>query len=142
MEVKERSWTNILIDRPFQLKLMGYFVAVFVVTTFSLYSTTYLFFWNLRNKGLNVGIPEDHIFYEFLLNQKHDLDMLFIGLAVFNFILLLAVGFIISHRIAGPIYKLKQHLKDPKLKNEPLQFRQNDFFKELGPMLNDYKDKK
>lgn len=68
--------------------------------------------------------------------------MLFIGLAVFNFILLLAVGFIISHRIAGPIYKLKQHLKDPKLKNEPLQFRQNDFFKELGPMLNDYKDKK
>ena len=79
MTVKERSWTNILINRSFQLKLMGYFVLLFIVTTISLYSTTFLFFWNMKNKGLNVGIPEGHVFYQFLLNQKHDLDMLFIG---------------------------------------------------------------
>lgn len=142
MNVKERSWTNILINRPFQLKLIGYFVLLFILTTISLYSTTFLFFWNLRNKGLNVGIPEGHAFYQFLLNQKHDLDMLFIGLAAFNFVLLLTVGFIVSHRIAGPIHKLKQHLQDPNLKNEPLQLRQTDFFKELGPIVNEHKEKK
>src|SRR5688572_18823596 len=102
MSVKERSWTRILINGPFQFKLLSYFVVLFILTTISLYSTTYLFFWSMKNKGLNVGIPEGHIYYQFLLNQKHDLDMLFIGLAVFNLVLLLTVGFIVSHRIAGP----------------------------------------
>ena len=142
MSVKERSLSNILINRPFQLKLMGYFILLFIITTACLYSTTFLFFWNMKNKGLNVGIPEGHVFYQFLMNQKHDLDMLFIGLASFNFVLLLTVGFIISHRIAGPIHKMKMHLQDPNLKSEPLQFRQNDFFKELGPIVNELKEKK
>ena len=142
MSIKERSWTNILINPAFQIKLLSYFVMLFIITTATLYSTTYLFFWNMKNKGLNVGIPEGHVFYHFLSNQKHDLDLLFIGLAAFNFILLLTVGFIISHRIAGPIHKLKQHLDNPDGKSEPLQFRQNDFFKELGPIVNNLRDKK
>lgn len=141
MTIKERSWTNILINPHFQLKLLSYFVGLFILTTITLYSTTYLFFWNMRNKGLNVGIPDGHVFYQFLENQKHDLDLLFVGLAAFNFILLITVGFIISHRIAGPIHKLKQHLENPDLKDEPLSFRQNDFFKELGPLINKQRGK-
>lgn len=138
--VKERSWTSILINKPFQLKLMGYFVGLFVLTTITLYSTTFLFFWNMKQKGLKVGIPEGHVYYEFLLNQKQDLDLLFIGLATVNFVLLLATGFIVSHRIAGPIHKIKQVLQKPS-SFEKVQLRQNDFFQELGPIVNDVKDK-
>ena len=140
MTVKERSWTSILINKAFQLKLLSYFVGLFILTTITLYSTTYLFFWNMKNKGLNVGIPEGHVYYQFLLNQKHDMDMLFIGLAVINLLLLLGVGFIVSHRIAGPIHKLKMFLQDPKSQDK-IQLRENDFFKELGPIVNDIKDK-
>jgi uncharacterized protein involved in cysteine biosynthesis len=140
MAVKERSWTSILINRPFQLKLLSYFVVLFVLTTISLYSTTFLFFWNMKNKGLSVGIPEGHVYYQFLNNQKHDLDLLFVGLAAFNLVLLLTVGFVVSHRIAGPIHKVKLFLKDPK-SQEPVQMRQNDFFKELGPLVNEIKNK-
>ena len=64
MTVKERSWTSLLINPPFQLKLLSYFVVLFVLTTITLYSTTYLFFWNMKNKGLNVGIPEGHVYYQ------------------------------------------------------------------------------
>lgn len=140
MSVKERSWTSILINSPFQLKLLSYFVGLFVLTTATLYSTTYLFFWNMKNKGMSVGIPEGHVYYQFLLNQKHDLDLLFIGLAVLNFLLLVGVGFIVSHRIAGPIHKVKIFLQDPK-NHDKVQMRQNDFFQELGPIVNDLKDK-
>lgn len=140
MSVKERSWTSILINSPFQFKLLSYFVGLFVITTATLYSTTYLFFWNMKNKGMSVGIPEGHVYYQFLANQKHDLDLLFIGLAVLNFLLLVGVGFVVSHRIAGPIHKIKIFLQDPK-DHDKVQMRQNDFFQELGPIVNDLKDK-
>lgn len=137
MTTKERSWTSILINKTFQLKLMSYFIVLFVLTTISLYSTTFLFFWSMKNKGVNVGIPDGHVYYQFLTNQKHDLDMLFIGLATINFFLLITVGLILSHRIAGPIHKVKQFLQDPE-QNEPIQMRENDFFKELGPIVNKF----
>ncbi len=140
MSVKERSWTSLLINSPFQFKLLSYFVGLFILTTATLYSTTYLFFWNMKNKGMSVGIPEGHVYYQFLLNQKHDLDLLFIGLAVLNFLLLVGVGFIVSHRIAGPIHKVKIFLQDPK-NHDKVQMRQNDFFQELGPIVNELKDK-
>jgi hypothetical protein len=140
MTTKERSWANLFINAPFQLKLLSYFVGLFFITTISLYSTTYLFFWNMKNKGIQVGIPEGHVYYQFLINQKYDLDMLFLVLAALNFILLLAVGFIISHRIAGPIHKIKIFLRDPAFQG-PVQLRQNDFFQELGPLVNDLKEK-
>jgi hypothetical protein len=140
MKVKERSWTSILINPPFQLKLMSYFVVLFILTTITLYSTTYLFFWNMKQKGLNVGIPEGHVYYQFLLNQKHDLDYLFIGLAAVNFNLILVVGFIVSHRIAGPIHKVKQLLQNPD-GFDKINMRENDFFKELGPIVNNVKDR-
>lgn len=140
MNVKERNWKNIIINPSFQLKLLSYFVVVFVLTTITLYSTTYLFFWNMKQKGLKVGIPEGHVYYQFLQNQKHDLDLLFIGLALVNFIVLISVGFIVSHRIAGPLYKFKKFLKNPESEDK-IQLRQNDFLKELEPLVNDLKDK-
>lgn len=140
MSVKDRSWTSVLINKPFQLKLLSYFVFLFILTTVSLYSTTFLFFWSMKNKGLKVGIPEGHVYYQFLLNQKHDLDLLFIGLAAFNFVLLLSVGFVVSHRIAGPIYRVKKFLEAPE-PGQMLQMRENDFFKELGPLINRWRSK-
>lgn len=140
MTVKERSWTSLLINKAFQFKLISYFVGLFILTTLTLYSTTYLFFWNMTKKGMSVGIPEGHVYYQFLQNQKHDLDLLFLGLAAVNFALLIGVGFIVSHRIAGPIHKIKTFLKDPK-SHDKIQLRQNDFFQELGPIVNDLKDK-
>lgn len=140
MTVKERSWKNILINPGFQFKLLSYFVGLFILTTISLYSTTYLFFWNMKEKGLKVGIPEGHVYYQFLQNQKHDLDLLFIGLVAVNFLILISVGFIISHRVAGPISKVKSFLQDPAA-HEKLQMRENDFFKDLAPIINEWKEK-
>lgn len=140
MQAKERHWKNILINPRFQLKLLSYFVGLFFLTTVTLYSTTYLFFWNMKEKGLKVGIPKGHVYYDFLLNQKHDLDMMFIGLAAVNFVLLISVGFLVSHRIAGPIHKLKKYLENPQ--DESIRMRENDFFQELGPLVSEFRKKK
>lgn len=140
-EAPPRQIKNLFINPRFQLKLLSYFVGLFVLTTLSLYSTTFLFFWRLKQKALNVGIPEGHIFFKFLSNQKDDLDILFIGLAIFNFLLLIAVGFIISHRIAGPLHKMQNYLKNISSGSEDFNLRQTDFFQELKPSLSELKNK-
>lgn len=140
MTIKERNWTSIVIDRAFQLKFLSYFVLLFLTTTASLYSTTFLFFWNMKKKALQVGIPEGHVYYQFLSDQKNDLDLLFLALAAFNFLILIVVGFIVSHRIAGPISKIKRFLQNPEAE-ENIQLRENDFFKDLAPIANQLKDR-
>jgi hypothetical protein len=137
---KERTWTNFLIHKPFQLKVIGCLGALFMFSTLCLYSATYLFFWNLKSKGLKVGIPEGHHFYQFLLEQKHSIDIFFLCLAVFNFILLLSAAVIITHRIAGPINKVKQLLENPE-SDEDFHLRESDFFQELSPIVKKFKER-
>ena len=137
-----RKITNILINPKFQFKLLSYFIGLFLISTTSLYLTTYLFFYRLKEKALNVGIPDGHVFFNFIKNQQHDLDTLFIGLAIFNFFLLIGVGFIISHRIAGPIYKLKKQLSVISEDSNVFKLRQSDFFQELEPLVKALKEKR
>ncbi len=141
VEPTPRQLKNLLINPRFQLKLLSYFVVLFFVTTACLYSTTFLFFFRMKDKAMKVGIPEGHVFYDFLQTQKYDLDTLFISLVVFNFLLLLGVGFIISHRIAGPIHKLKNQLSTISPESDEFKLRENDFFHELEPLVKTLKDK-
>lgn len=141
MSDQARSVKNIFINPKFQLRLMSYFVVLFLITTLCLYSTTFLFFWNMKTKGLEVGIPEGHIFYQFLQNQKHDLDLLFIGLAGLNFILLLGVGFLLSHRIAGPLNKMKNYLIQIEGEAKPFKTREKDFFQDMTDVVNSLREK-
>jgi hypothetical protein len=136
-----RHFKNILINPRFQLKLISYFIILFFISTISLYSTTFLFFYRLKEKALAVGIPEGHIFFKFLGNQKYDLDTLFIGLATFNFFLLIGVGFVLSHRIAGPIFKLKKQLGEDSTSSDDFKLRESDFFQELEPFVKTLKEK-
>lgn len=139
MASKNRSLKNILLAPHFQLKLLSYFLGLFFISTASFYSTTYLFFWKLKSKALSVGIPEEHVFFKFLSNQKEDMDSLFIGLVLFNFFLLLGVGFVVSHRIAGPLVKVKEKLLSLGPETDDLQLREKDFLQEIVPVVNDLK---
>lgn len=141
MAKNQRNLRNILLNPQFQLRLIGYFLGLFVLTTVSLYSTSFLFFWRLKQKALNVGIPKQHVFFTFLEGQKMELDLLFIALAFINLILLLGTGFIVSHRIAGPIHKLKNHLGQISQTSNSFKLRKKDFFKELEPVVDELKEK-
>lgn len=136
-----RELKNILINPSFQIKLLSYFAGLFFLTTASLYGTLYLFIWRFKEKALKVGIPEGHVFFDFLSYQQHDLNNLFMILVAVNFVILLLVGFILSHRIAGPIHKLKRHLGQQAPASEPFKLREHDFFRELEPIVQQLKDR-
>ena len=140
-EVPSRQIKNLIINPRVQLKLIAVFAGVFLLTIGTLYSTILLFFWKFHEKALNVGIPEGHVFFRFLAEQKHSLDMLFIALAVINFFILILVGIIISHRIAGPVEKLKNHLDNIHSEAEDFRLRDSDFFSEISPVVNKLREK-
>lgn len=140
----KRKLKNILILPDFQIKLLSYFVTLFFITTACLYSTTFLFFWRMKQKGLQVGIPEGHVFYTFLENQKSGLDLVFIILVAINLLILIGVGFFISHKIAGPLKKMQQYIdgliKTPK-QAEEFRLRKGDFLREFEPQMDELKEK-
>lgn len=142
MANKKRNFRNILIEPAFQIKLLSYFIYLFFLLTLSLYSTIYLFFFRLKQKALNVGIPPEHVFFRFISNEKADMDLMFIGLALFHLLLLIGLGFVVSHRIAGPIFKLKRYLKE-EIKSDAPQFRlrKKDFLRDFEPIVNALKDR-
>ena len=130
-----RKVKNILILPRFQFKLLSYFIILFIVSAFSLYSTVFYFFWKLADKAKKVGIPDNHVFFEFIGNLKYDMDMTFILFTIFNFILLIGIGLIISHRIAGPIKKLLNYLDEEPFPQRDFVLRKRDFFKELESVM-------
>lgn len=73
--------------------------------------------------------------------QKSDLDLLFIALAFVNLVLLISTGFIVSHRIAGPVYKLKNHLSQMSSESSEFRLRKKDFFKELKEIVDELRAK-
>lgn len=140
----DRSLKNLLIMPGFQLKLMAYFASFFLISTATLYSTIWLIFWKINQKALKVGIPDGHVFYRFMQDQKTELEMLFIGVVVFFLLVLVTIVLYLSHRIAGPVYKLKNHLQSlPKEDAEAIDFqlRKKDFFKELVHIIKELESK-
>lgn len=136
-----RKAKNIIILPQFQFKLLSYFVILFVISAISLYSTVFYFFWKLADKAKKVGIPDNHVFFEFIGNLKYDMDVTFILFTIFNFILLVGVGLIISHRIAGPIKKLLNYLSEEPFPERDFVLRKRDFFKELEAVVTSLKNR-
>ena len=60
------------------------------------------------------------------------LQVLFLGIT-------LLISIFVSHRIAGPLYKLNRYLKEAATGNlqGDLQFRKSDHFKELAESYNE-----
>jgi methyl-accepting chemotaxis protein len=140
-DIPSRQLKNLIINPRVQFRLLAAFSAVFIVTVLTLYGSVYLYFWRFKEKALSVGIPEGHVFFNFLSAQKNDLDTLFLSVAIVSFIILIIVGIIISHRIAGPIQKLKNHLETMNHEADDFKLRENDFFSELGPVVNKLREK-
>lgn len=129
---------NIISLPEIQYAFVGYglFFALVVVTGF--YACTEYFFQQMRLKGVSMGLDEQHPFFQLISTQRD----LFLPLAFTTIIALsivmIFVGFFISHKIAGPIKKIESHLDNEiAVKNgEPIVLRRKDYFRDLAAKVN------
>ncbi|MBY0413562.1 MAG: hypothetical protein K2Q18_05330, partial [Bdellovibrionales bacterium] len=53
----------ILINKPFQYSILGWFSCLSLILISIFYSTVWYFFYNLKKEALSVGLEPDHIFF-------------------------------------------------------------------------------
>ena len=131
---------KLLINPQFQLRVMGYMIAISLLTLLIVYGSNAYFFWRFEEFGRAMDLPLDHAYYNFISEQKSYMNRNFIFTALGVICAIVAGGLVLSHRGAGPIYRLTTHMKEVaagKAKGK-VTFRKNDFFTDLADAYNDH----
>lgn len=136
--MNNRLLKSYLIDKPFQLRFVLYCLGFnFVLSGLFVYSA-YRFFRQFEMMGRSAGFPPDHSFFNFIQRQELHLYTNMLWSLLFVTIVALIFGVIQSHKIAGPLYRLKLELKkmttNKKLSN--ISFRQKDYFQDIPEEFN------
>lgn len=128
----------LLINPRFQLSFIGFTLAVSMATTAIFYGAIYYFFWRFRSLGLAVGLPPDHVFFRFIDQQQVVLNWGFVVVTLVAISVLVLCGLYMSHRVAGPLYRLLGHMKRVAAgeTTENVKFREKDYFQELADAYN------
>jgi hypothetical protein len=128
----------LLINPKFQLQFMAWSASTTVIAVLVMHAAHLWFFRNLRNLALQSGLPENHVFFQFIRDRQSELNLItlvtFVGLTI----LLSVFGLFFSHQIAGPMYRLRKHFEEVGRtgKHTPLKFREGDFFQEIPEAYN------
>lgn len=143
---KNRKLKNYIIYPEFQWKLILLLMGVSLVAPVLLLSFQMLLFHQQLNSAYVIDLPESHPYLVFTnLFQEQSINIFFIAIAI-SFVVSFVLGVVISHRVAGPMVKLKKHFEnvgEDKLNDTTVQFRENDFFKEVALAYNlRFKDRK
>ncbi len=138
-----RKVKTLLINKPFQLSFLGTFGGFILGISLSYSIAAYLFFHKFYQIGHKLGLPEGHSFFNFLDEQQIALFQIFAITFIIVFCVFLYVGLHLSHRVAGPLHRLNNHLKEmaQRPKDEPLsdvKFRDKDYFPELQNSFNQF----
>ena len=127
-----------LINPAFQWKVVGFALVItfFLVLAFQLSNQYFLL--ELNDLGRDLQLPQDHFFFEVIASQRRKMGWVTLGVSCVTVLFSIGYGILFSHRIAGPLYRLRMHLdqqrKEKKLK--PLHFREADFFQEIPESYN------
>jgi len=126
-----------LIDPSFQYKI----IVLFFLLSFSILAIIYLFdsyyFEHFIQKGKELQLEQGHVYYRLLQEQKQKMDYVFLYLSITLTLFVLVFGIVLSHRIAGPLYRLRHYLEEKEYeKGINLSFRKGDFFQDIPEVIN------
>lgn len=129
---------NWIIYPQFQLRLILANLFVMVIVLASTYFAIRHTYQNLHSEGLNAHLAPDHPYFGFV-NYQSNMIYSYLGIAfLVAFILSTLVSVFISHKVAGPIVRLRGYFKRIAEGNsvEKVAFRKGDFFSDLPEEIN------
>lgn len=103
-----------------------------------LWAADKFFFFRMGKIGRDLGFPADHVYFSFLQEQADMKFWAFIWTSVIISVVGTLIGLRFSHRLAGPIFRLKKELRrlNEGEKIEEIVLRDADFFREVVDELN------
>ena len=134
---------NYLINKEFQFRFILF---TFIPTAFCLilfYSAIQFYYTRLIQEGLASGLNAGHPYFNLINEQIRFMNVLFLTCSISSFIFFVVWGIFISHKIAGPLYRLTKFFKEaqPGMITQKLNFRPGDFFLEIPEAINEWVDR-
>ncbi len=134
MESMLRRRSTILINRPFQLRFALYVCSwIFAASLIYPFLLQYLFdvFLNYVSRD-PMGPPVEQI-----AGTRGEMIVILVGIQVLLLVITFLISIFTSHRIAGPLYKLRKAIEEaPTRKFPDVHFRKSDHFQELSRSYN------
>ena len=129
---------SLLIDPKFQLGVVLYFNGLVTFVLGALYLLLPQFLQKIELAARNAGLPIDHPVLLQLQTERSALAVFFLLFFLATSISATLVALIMSHRIVGPLYRLKEHwLRVAEGKTlDDVVFREDDFFHEVADACN------
>ena len=129
----------ILINRNFQLSLLFKISLMGVLIEGIFYSANFYFFKKMEDQAIQAGLNPDYIFFQYLDTQKVLMNKVFLISTILTIVVIVWGGLYLSHKVAGPLYRLTQHMKNFNINNiEPVKFRKGDYFPEIEETFNEF----
>lgn len=102
-----------------------------------------LFFDSLIDLGNQSGFDENHVYFQFLKSQQEYLKFEFSLAFLISLVVSSALVLWISHRLAGPLLRLREHLSKIAETGvySKIIFRKSDYFQDLSNNLNEALDR-
>ena len=131
-----RQW---IVNPPLQLRMMALGSVVALASLAAAYGGAMYVFDRSQSAMVEAGVPLHHPMYLFLAEQMNTLRVVFGIIGVLALCVGMGVGLWISHRVAGPIYRMRRHLQEAAAGRapQPIRFRQGDYFQELADAYNE-----
>jgi len=130
------------INPRFQAIVIIFFTSLGLLTSLLYYLANRMVFNRFVAEGVQLNLPKDHAFFVFIAEQRSTFEVFFFSSSIFCLALFVIGGLLISHKIAGPLYRLKKELTvmEQNKKAHHLNFRDNDFFQEIPEQFNKFID--
>jgi methyl-accepting chemotaxis protein len=128
-----------LINKGFQFRFSFYVCSwLFVLTLVYPLVIHTLFGYLIRYVSLDPFGPP----LEGLLKTRREVLALIVLFQLLFGLVTFLISIFVSHRVAGPLFKLRNYLRDAKGGSfkEPLRFRKTDYFQELAAGFNEMAD--
>jgi sensor histidine kinase YesM len=129
---------NFLINPKFQLSFLAYTAGIAVVTIGFFYAADAYFFWKFTQLGQGLGLPSNHVFFQFLDEQRSAKNLYYGVAAAIGLAAIAGWSLVLSHRVAGPLYRLRKHASAVASGEtvSDVRFRRGDFFPEVAEAYN------
>jgi len=131
---------KLLINPSFQLRFMGYIGLALFIGLSVLYVSNFYYYDLLIAEGNDLGLDPDHPYFSFIDDQRTLLTQVYLGVSSVVFILLMAFGLVLSHRIAGPLHHMQRVMRLVRHSEgggARVHLRKGDFFPEFEDIINE-----
>ena len=139
MNKNRRHLKNFLIYPEFQARLIFLMIGLCAITPVILFIVQQVSFQHLYQVGLDSQIPKSHPYFVFMEQFQSKFYQALAVSVVISIVLSIAAGLVISHRVSGPLVKMREFFirvgKDPK-SDQAITFRDSDFFRDLAASYN------